>query len=73
MLVSMGHESSALAVAALYRGVVGTFVLDEADAELAPAVARLGFEVRALPTVMRTDAERAALAQALVQGRILSP
>ena len=72
MLVSMGHESSALAVAGLYRGVVGSFVVDEADAELAPAVAALGFDARVLPTVMRTDAERAALAQALVEGRILS-
>jgi LPPG:FO 2-phospho-L-lactate transferase len=73
MLTSMGHESSALGVARLYRGIVDSYVLDEADSDLAPAVAELGFAVQALPTVMRTDGERAALAQALVEGRILSP
>jgi LPPG:FO 2-phospho-L-lactate transferase len=71
MLASMGHESSALGVARLYRGLADSFVLDEADADLAPAVAELGLAVHVLPTVMRTDAARAALAQALVEGRIL--
>jgi LPPG:FO 2-phospho-L-lactate transferase len=72
MLASMGHESSALGVARLYQGIVHSFVLDEADAGLAPAVAELGLATHTLPTVMRSDVERAALAQALVEGRMLS-
>ncbi len=67
MLASLGHESTALGVARLYSGLVDRFVLDEADAPLAPAVEALGMEAVILPTVMRTDGDRAALAAALVE------
>ncbi|MDP9270634.1 MAG: 2-phospho-L-lactate transferase [Chloroflexota bacterium] len=66
MLVSLGHESSALGIARIYQGLVHTFVLDEADATLAPAIEALGMRALALPTVMRTDADRATLARALL-------
>ncbi len=66
MLASLGHEVSALGVARLYVGLADRFVIDEADADLAPAIAALGMEPVVLPTVMRTDADRAALAAALV-------
>ena len=36
MLASLGHESSALGVARLYAGLADRFVVDEADAALAP-------------------------------------
>ena len=46
MLTSLGHESSALGVARLYEGLVERFVIDEADAALAPAIERgLGMAV----------------------------
>ena len=67
MLASLGHEPTALGVARLYVGVADRFVLDEADVSLAPAVEALGMEAVILPTVMRTDADRAALAAALVE------
>jgi LPPG:FO 2-phospho-L-lactate transferase len=70
MLVSTGHESSALGVARLYAGLVDRFVLDEADASLAPAVADLGMSTVVLPTVMSTDADRAGLAEALIRTAI---
>lgn len=70
MLTSLGHESSALGIARLYVGLVDTFVLDEADATLAPAIEELGMAARVLPTVMRSDADRAALARALLQGTL---
>ncbi|HET8570764.1 MAG TPA: 2-phospho-L-lactate transferase, partial [Candidatus Limnocylindria bacterium] len=66
MLVSLGHDASALGVARLYADLVDRFVIDEADAELAPAIEALGISVRVLPTVMRSDADRAALAAALL-------
>lgn len=72
MLVSLGHESSALGVARLYRDVADRFVLDEADAGQAEAVRELGLDPVVLPTVMRTDADRAALARRLAGGRMLS-
>lgn len=69
MLASLGHEVSALGVARIYAGLVDRFVIDEADAALAPAIAALGMEPLVLSTVMRTDADRAGLAAALVAGR----
>jgi LPPG:FO 2-phospho-L-lactate transferase len=68
MLTSLGHESTALGVARLYDGLVDRFVVDEADASLAPIIEReTGMTVSVLPTIMRTDDDRAALAGALVE------
>ena len=67
MLTSLGHESSALGVARLYEGLVELFVIDEADATLAPGIEALGMAVSVLPTVMRDDEDRARLARALVE------
>ena len=66
MLASLGHEATALGVARLYVGLIDIFVLDEADADLAPRVRELGMEALVLRTVMRNDADRAALARALL-------
>jgi LPPG:FO 2-phospho-L-lactate transferase len=67
MLASLGHESSALGVARLYEGLVERFVIDEADAALAPAIETLGMAVSVLPTVMRDDEDRARLARELME------
>ena len=66
MLASLGHEPTARGVAEMYRGLIDRFVIDEADAELAPSIEALGMEVSVLPTVMRSDEDRAELARALV-------
>ena len=66
MLASLGHEPTAIGVARLYAGLVDEFVLDEADASLAPDVERLGMRARVLPTVMRSDDDRRALAASLL-------
>ncbi|HEY6609195.1 MAG TPA: 2-phospho-L-lactate transferase [Candidatus Limnocylindria bacterium] len=68
MLASLGHDVSAIGVAHLYAGMADRFILDEADADLAPAIADLGMEPVVLPTVMRSDADRAVLAAAIVEG-----
>ena len=69
MLASLGHESTALGVARIYAGLADRFVLDEADASLAPQVeAEAGIAVSVLPTVMRNDDDRRALAAALADG-----
>lgn len=67
MLASLGHEVTALGVARIYAGLVDRFVLDEADAGLAPDVEALGMLVEVLPTVMRDDSDRAALATRLLE------
>lgn len=66
MLVSLGHESSALGVARLYAGLLHGFVIDEADAALAPEIEALGMAVAVRPTVMRSDEDRVELARALL-------
>jgi LPPG:FO 2-phospho-L-lactate transferase len=66
MLGSLGHEVSARGVARLYAGLLDRFVIDVADAGLAPSIAELGMEVSVLPTVMRTDGDRAELARSLL-------
>ena len=66
MLTSLGHESSALGVARLYEGLIGHFVIDQADEALAPAIEARGMRVSVLPTVMRDDDDRAVLARALL-------
>jgi LPPG:FO 2-phospho-L-lactate transferase len=68
MMGSLGHEVSALGVARLYAGLVDRFVIDVADAPLASAIAELGMEPMVLPAIMRTDADRAALAAAICAG-----
>ncbi len=68
MLASLGEEVTAVGVARRYAGVASAFVLDEVDAALAPRIAELGLEPRVLPTVMRSDQDRATLARALLEG-----
>ncbi|MFN2484758.1 MAG: 2-phospho-L-lactate transferase CofD family protein, partial [Candidatus Limnocylindria bacterium] len=66
MLASLGQEATALGVARLYVGLIDVFVLDEADAELAPQVDALGMRAVVAPTVMTVEEERAALARTIV-------
>ena len=62
MLVSLGHESSALGVARIYAAVVTDFVVDAVDADLAPSIEALGLRVHVTDTIMTDDAARARLA-----------
>lgn len=62
MLVSLGHESSALGVARLYAAGVDAFVLDQVDAALQPEIEALGLNVLVTDTIMSDDAARARLA-----------
>jgi LPPG:FO 2-phospho-L-lactate transferase len=67
MLATLGHEPTARGVAAIYRGLLNHFVIDQADAALAPEIAALGMRVSVLPTVMRSDADRAQLGRSIVE------
>ena len=66
MLASLGHDVTAVGVARLYQGLVDGFVIDDADAGLRPEIEALGMAVDVRPTVMRSEADRAALAAALI-------
>ena len=63
MLRELGEESSVVGVARRYREVVGTLVIDETDAELAPAVADVGVRAVVAPTIMSSPEAAAELAR----------
>jgi LPPG:FO 2-phospho-L-lactate transferase len=63
MLVEMGHESSVVGVAALYREFASVLVIDEADASLAAQVEATGMRCVVTDTIMKTPERAAALAR----------
>lgn len=63
LLAELGHEASALGVARWYAAEVGTLIIDEVDAELAPAIEAEGVRAVVAPTIMKDRASAAALAQ----------
>ena len=65
LLTELGRASSAVGVAEWYRDLVGTLVIDDVDAPLAPEVANHGVECVVAPTIM-TDAEAAAALSGIV-------
>jgi LPPG:FO 2-phospho-L-lactate transferase len=66
MLLSLGHESSALGVARIYRDLATAFVLDAADAALEPEIAALGYRTLVTDTIMADHPGRARLARTVV-------
>jgi LPPG:FO 2-phospho-L-lactate transferase len=66
MLVSLGHEASAIGVARQYTGVADVFVLDNVDQGLAPAIEALGLRTVVTDTIMADAAGRARLASAVL-------
>jgi LPPG:FO 2-phospho-L-lactate transferase len=67
MLVSLGHETSALGVARIYRDLVTAFVLDTVDAALETEIAALGLRTLVTDTVMADHAGRARLARTVLE------
>jgi len=67
MLSGIGHEPTALGVARLYVELVSTFVVDLADAELAPVIEALGLKAVVVPTVMVDPLEREEVGQGMVE------
>jgi LPPG:FO 2-phospho-L-lactate transferase len=67
MLDSLGHETSALAVARLYADLLDGFVLDRVDAALVPEVEGLGLRAVAVDSLMTDDASRVRLARDVVR------
>jgi len=62
MLVSLGHESSALGVARQYTGIADVFVLDRMDEALEPQIRDLGMRTVVTDTIMAGDKGRVRLA-----------
>lgn len=66
MMRELGLPSSAAAVARHYGDLLDGFVLDTADAALAPEIEAAGLPVLVTDTVMRTLEDRIALARAVM-------
>jgi LPPG:FO 2-phospho-L-lactate transferase len=66
LLRELGHEASVVGVARLYSSIAGTLVIDDADADLAPAVEAEGLRCVVAPTIMRGPKEAAALAEVVL-------
>ncbi len=66
MLASLGHEVSPLGVARLYQDFLDGILIDQLDAELAPAIAELGIVVKVADTIMRTNDDRRRVARAVL-------
>ncbi|HEY1734998.1 MAG TPA: 2-phospho-L-lactate transferase CofD family protein, partial [Acidimicrobiales bacterium] len=62
LLAELGFEPSAAGVAAYYASWVGTLVIDDVDAELAPRVEAAGLRCVVTDTMMTSPERSAALA-----------
>jgi LPPG:FO 2-phospho-L-lactate transferase len=62
MLQTLGHDVSALGVAALYRDFLNGMVIDTVDEELATPIEALGIATLVTNTVMHSDSDRKTLA-----------
>jgi LPPG:FO 2-phospho-L-lactate transferase len=66
LLRELGYESSALGVAEYYGDLVGTWIIDEADADLADAIRALGPNVQVTTTIMAEPENARRLAKAVL-------
>ena len=66
MLASLGHESSAAGVAAIYEGLVDGMIVDRVDEGERAVIEALGMDVLATEAVMRGPEDRARLAEEVV-------
>jgi LPPG:FO 2-phospho-L-lactate transferase len=73
MLRSLGHEVSAVGVAACYRGVIDIMVIDEQDRNLAPRVEALGMRCVVTDTIMADDERKVRLARTVVEAAAAGP
>jgi LPPG:FO 2-phospho-L-lactate transferase len=69
LMEELGHEPSVVGVARWYAPFASTLVIDEADADLAPAVAAEGIEPLVTRTIMSEPGVSGSLARAVLAGR----
>jgi LPPG:FO 2-phospho-L-lactate transferase len=67
MMRDLGLDISALGIAHHYKDIIDGLVIDEIDRHLLPQIQALGLKAMALPTVMKNDDDRIALARSVVK------
>jgi LPPG:FO 2-phospho-L-lactate transferase len=63
MMAELGEEVSCVGVARRYQGLCDVMVIDTVDRANAPAIEALGMRAVVTDTIMRTDADKVALAR----------
>jgi LPPG:FO 2-phospho-L-lactate transferase len=66
MMQEMGHEPSVRRAALEYYRLIDGFVIDTVDEAAAADIRACAIEVAVAPTIMRTEQDRVALAQAIL-------
>jgi LPPG:FO 2-phospho-L-lactate transferase len=67
LMAELGVDPDVITVARHYLGLIDGLIIDEADGELAGRVEALGVKAVVAPAIMRTLADRAALASASLE------
>ena len=66
MMRELGREPTARGIAAEYLRLIDGFVIDREDARFVESIGSLGMQVRVAPALMRSNEDRIALAQAVL-------
>jgi LPPG:FO 2-phospho-L-lactate transferase len=66
LMRELGHDVSALGVVDFYEGLVGTWIIDEADAALADAIRERGVRVEVTTTIMAEPENARRLAKVVL-------
>jgi LPPG:FO 2-phospho-L-lactate transferase len=66
MMRELGREPTARGIAAEYLRLIDGFVIDGEDARFVESIGSLGMQVRVAPALMRSNEDRIALAQAVL-------
>ena len=66
LLRELGHNATALGVVDFYEGLVGTWIIDEADADLVEAITSRGVHVEVTTTIMADPQNARRLAQVVL-------
>ena len=67
MMAELGEDASAAGVARRYAGLAGTLIIDESDADDAPAVETAGMAASIARTVMMTESDKTTLAESALR------
>ena len=66
MMAELGHDVSCLGVARQYQSLCDYFVIDDQDANLAPAIADLGMQPVVTSIIMESEADKVSLARKIL-------
>jgi LPPG:FO 2-phospho-L-lactate transferase len=66
LLGELGHDVSSVGVADFYQGLIGTFIIDHADAHLRDVISARGLKVEVTTTIMADPDDALRLAQVVL-------